>query len=174
MAKPMLAIDVDVMPAPALIVGGFYRAASSFKDFREPIEHSIREVILPSINNNFEVEGIPTWQPLSELTYERRKYPSKPILQQTGTLKLMATSIKPWTINDNDAYLLSSNLGEAFYGAIHESGSIWMVSRPWSTIQTQDEEKIEEIFRDHSLGRVLKYSVVGNLIGGAIRRFFRR
>lgn len=174
MARQTLSIDIDISPSPALIVGGFYRAAASFKDFREPIETSITEVISPAINRNFEAEGIPPWMPLADITYIKREFPGKPILQQTGTLRDIATSTRPWSIEDNEAFFLASQLGEAYYGAIHETGSVWMVSRPWSTIQDADEQKIEEIFRDHSLGRILKFSVVGNLVGGAIRRVFRR
>lgn len=174
MARQTLSIDIDVTPQPALIVSGFYRAANAFKDFRDPLEMSIRDVISPSINRNFEAEGIPSWAPLADVTYEKRQFPSKKILQQTETLKEIATSLSPWTIEDNEAYLLATNLGDAFYGAIHESGSIWMVARPWSTIQGAEEEQIEEIFRDASLGRIISNSVVGTIVGGAIRRFFRR
>ena len=174
MARQALSIDIEITPKPALIVGGFFRAANSFKDFKEPLEIAIRDVVSPAINHNFEVEGIPSWTPLADVTYQKRKYPGKPILQQSGTLKDIATSLRPWSIDNNEAFLLATSLGEAYYGAIHESGSIWMVSRPWSTIQDAEEQEIEEIFRDHSLGRILKFSIVGTLVGGAIRRFFGR
>jgi phage gpG-like protein len=168
MAKPTLTIDIDVTPKPAIIVGGFYRAANAFTSFKDPIEQAIKEVILPSINNNFESEGIPPWEPLTDATYARRENPGMPILQQTGRLKNVATSIKPWTINNNEAFLLSNNLGEAFYGAIHESGARFMPARPWSTISTLDEEKIEQVFAAHTIGRILKYATVTTIIGGAI------
>jgi len=168
MAKPMLSIDIDIDPSPAIIVGGFYRAAGAFRSFKQPIEEAIKGIVIPSINANFEAEGIPPWEPLAEVTITRREYPGMPILQQTGKMKEMVTSIKPWTINNNEAYLLASSLGSAYYAGIHEAGGPWLPARPWSTIQTADEARIEQIFLADSIGKILKYAIVTTVIGGGI------
>lgn len=162
----MMSLEID--PHPAIIVGGFYRAANAFRNFQDPIRKSIEEVIIPAIDNNFESEGIPPWEPLADATYLNREFPGKPILQQSGNLRSMATSIRPWTINDNEAFLLSSSMGDAYYGAFHEFGTKWMTARPWSTIDTRDEDAIEMVFLNNTLFKILKFATVTTLVGGLI------
>lgn len=177
MAKPMLQMDIEITPHPVLIVGGFFRAANHFRSFEEPLKDAINNVIIPGINHNFEVGGVPPWEPLSNATIFKRmeKGTGLQILVETGTLKQIATSIQPWTIHDNEAFFLSSNLGDAYYGAYHESGTQWMPARPWSTVSSQELDKVEQIFAVHALGGILKFTLVttlvGGLLGGAVAGF---
>jgi phage gpG-like protein len=167
-SEPML--KVDMLPPAPIIIRGFYAGANVFHNNEEALKTTIQTVVSPAIGNNFDVGGIPAWAPLSNATIERRERRGtggSQILVETGALKEIATSMRPWSIHDNEAYMLAGQLGNSYYGVFHDSGTHTMPARPWSTIDGKSEENIEEVFGAHVTGNFMKVMVVGTLVGGA-------
>lgn len=170
-----VAITLEWDPHPAIMATQFYVAASRFDNFKDPLKQTIDEVIRTSVKQNFEHEGRPAWQPLSNATLIRDQYTGdrKQILVKSGVLKEIVTSARPWTIEKDEAYLISGKLGEAYYGAIHQTGSRWMPARPWLGLTPQEEDKIEEIFSDWAFNTIAEVGLWGRAVG-LISGLFRR
>lgn len=169
-------ISIDWDPDPRILMAQFYSAAGAFQDFKEPLNRAVEEVVLPSIGTNFEVGGRPPWAPLSNETYIRDQYDTVPrqgILWKTATLKDAATSIRPWTADESSIYLVAGNLGDGWYGIIHQGGSQWMPARPWAVLQIEDEERIEELLSDWSVNTIVEIGLWGRTLG-FVRGMFRR
>lgn len=66
------AIEVDFKPSIALTVAAFNTLGVNVKSFKEPLKRAIKKVMIPSIKENFDVGGRPTWEPLSEETQIRK------------------------------------------------------------------------------------------------------
>jgi phage gpG-like protein len=164
-------LSVDWDPHPAIVAGQFFAARGAFRSgFRRDLESVVRGTVIPSIENNFESEGIPPWTPLADATVEKRmaKGTGLKILDETGLLKSVATSTQPWQYNDNEAFLMGSNLGDAFYGVYHEFGTRFMPQRSWATISPQTEDRIEEVLASTSIGKILRYVTVATVVGGSV------
>lgn len=166
-------ITLSWSPHPAIIAAQFISAADALESHRDPLVRAVEQVVSPAIKQNFDSEGRPAWTPLANTTLARRANPSSPILVQTGLLKQVATSVKPWTINDDTAYLIAGQLGDAYYGAIHNSGSRWMPARPWSVMSSEDERAIEEVFSNWAFNTVAQVGLWGRAVG-FITGLFRR
>lgn len=109
-------------PSIGLVAKDLRRLGLQLESFKEPITRSIRQVMMPSINKNFEAEGRPErWERLAEYTVEVRGA-TGPILTRTGALKRGASSFGIWSISDTSAAVkgLPSNI---WYGAVHQAGS---------------------------------------------------
>jgi phage gpG-like protein len=165
--QPMLSVDM-VPPAP-IIIGGFMAGAGTFRNNEAALKDAIQTVVAPALGRNFDVGGVPPWTPLSQATLTRRanRGTGDKILVEYGTLKEVAMSMRPWSIRDNEAFMLANQLGDAQYGLFHDTGTVFMPDRPWSTLDSRAEEQVEEVFEAHVLGRFMAAMTVGSLIGGA-------
>lgn len=167
--KSLMSVEWD--PHPAIVAAQFYTAAHVFKSgFRNELLTAVKQVVIPAIERNFDQEGVPSWAPLADSTISRRlrQGTGTTILNETGTLRSVATSMRPWVLNDNEAYLMGGNLDEAYYGVYHEFGTRWMPQRSWATITPDQENKIVDVFADASTGKLLKIISVATLVGGSI------
>lgn len=120
------------------------RVDRAFRDFTEPLTRSLREVILPSIRENFDSEGRPPWERLAESTVERRQS-AHPILYQSGTLRDVATDPQTWKVTQ-DTVSPEGIDSKLEYAKYIQGGTRLMPARPFLVLQDEDGEKIQEIF----------------------------
>jgi phage gpG-like protein len=164
-------IDLQFKPSLAIIAGQIDKLGVDIRSFRVPLQRSVRQVMIPSIRKNFESEGRPKWQPLSELTIARKG--NGRILQDTGKLMRTMGYQNIWTITKNFA-VIQDLPSSVWYGKVHQSGAsvgakrskaIKNVStgrvvanvsqgegfnipaRPFVSFQKSDERAIESVFR---------------------------
>ncbi len=148
---------VEASPPIGLMVERFNKMGIDIRSFKEPLETSVRDVLVPSIRTNFEVGGRPKWRALEPTTLERRGGSTdadtygagaSPLIA-TGKLMRAATAFARWGYTRETAFF--SNL-PVMYGIYHQYGFVnaqtenWVAARPFLVIQPQDEEKIEKVF----------------------------
>lgn len=107
-------------PSIGLVARDIDRLGLSITSFKEPLSKAIQDVMLPSIRTNFDREGRPTWEALSEDTVKLRGS-SGPILNRSGALKRGASSFNIWTITDTAA-TVKSLPDSIWYGVVHQAG----------------------------------------------------
>lgn len=122
-------------------------ASYGIRSFREPLTKSVREVVIPSIRNNFAAEGRPGWAPLAPSTVLSRQGASGPILNRTGRLLKVATQFNIWTYTKDSAQITGID-SRVKYGKYHQGGTRKMPARPFIVLQDEDEEQIERIFAE--------------------------
>lgn len=146
--------EYPITKSPRVMMLSFENLAKGIKSLREPLELAIKGVLAPSFRQNFYVGGRPAWEPLSDVTIERKhakgsKNPET-ILVDTGALRRMAGQLNIWTVEGG-----YGNIGAAEarldnmtlpYAEIHQVGMTNMPARPWAVIQPEDEEKIQFVF----------------------------
>lgn len=158
-AVPM---SIDIHPSPLILAGMFGALAEGVRSYRKPLEKAIREVVIPSIRENFNVAGRPPWTPLSgytEATRVRLGYGvgiGAEILVRKGKLKRSATAFARWSFDKQTAWVGNDFPGDAWYGPIQQNGfeggyGAITPPRPFMMVQPQDEEKIQQVFL-HWLG----------------------
>lgn len=144
---PSVTIDGD-FSRDALILAGDLDALATYgiRSFREPLVKSVREVIIPSIRNNFAAEGRPAWAPLAPSTVLSRGA-SGPILNRSGRLLKVATQFNIWSYT-RDSATITGIESRVKYAKYHQGGTRKMPARPFILLQDEDEEQIERIFYD--------------------------
>lgn len=142
----------DFMPSPAIIAASVNKLGMDIRSFREPLKRAIKEVLIPSFQQNFAQGGRPAWEPLSEVTVEIRGS-SSPILIRSGRLQKTMGQQNIWTVTEEYA-VIERLPQQVWYGMIHQAGNRThsvTPARPFALIQPEDEEKIIEVF-DQWLG----------------------
>lgn len=172
MNEGQVQIDISFDPALALLIADFMSV--DFSDMKVPLTKIVKDVMVPSIQENFVQGGRPAWRPLSDSTTwvrnpsnggpqlitpgTRTRKVSGPAfgdnvpLVKSGALMAAATSVDAWTITDQDA--TAENLGDAPYGAFHQVGTPTIPARPFFVIQPQDEDQAVQIFEDWAFEKV--------------------
>lgn len=127
-------------------------------NMRTPLRESVRQVIIPSIDANFEAGGRPPWTPLAQSTTDRRirQGTGTRILQETGRLRQTATQFSRWDIGTDEAHIgnwpanVKTRAAVAEFGAERSGGSrsVRVPPRPFLLIQDRDADQIDEIFLD--------------------------
>ena len=119
-----MALSASFENAIPIVIEKINRLRVNIKSFRVPLELSIREVIIPSIQTNFNDSGRPGWAPLADATEKTREmlnfYPG-PALIRTGKLQRVATQLNIWEITSWDARMPSLP-DKVFYGNIQQEG----------------------------------------------------
>lgn len=135
---------------------------------RQPIEKSVREVLIPSITENFLAGGRPEpWEPLEASTIMQRAGVGRATflasmetltgsaapLMRTRKLFNAAKALARWRIRENTAtYDFSTFPEKAWYGIVHDQPPIatraGIPARPFALIQEKDIEDIVQIFWD--------------------------
>lgn len=155
-------VDIDWFPHPAIIASQFYSLAGdvNVKSLREPLKQSIQEVIAPAFRDNFLAGGRPAWVPLAEVTEEKKAakgYTEGPLIA-TGRLMRKASQLNAWTIDGQAGEARLDNLGDEYYGYVHQYGSEHIPQREWALLSPQEIDKVEEVF-----GRWLDVRIAKNL-----------
>jgi phage gpG-like protein len=96
------------------------------RSFREPLTRSIREVVGPSIRENFDKGGRPNqWDPLAadtpEIQSRIHNIGPHPILVRTGLMKRVMSQINIWTITGESA-ILKSVPSSIWYATVQQGG----------------------------------------------------
>lgn len=144
-------IDYTFSPPIEFVLADLNHLESSITSFREPMEESVRQVLMPSIDTNFHVGGRPAWEPLHGRTRTRNNREGRPLVR-TGNLRQVATSFNIWAFSDDEAWI--DRLPGAEYGVVHQTGAGGIPERPWAVYQTEDEEGVLEVF-EHWIDRIL-------------------
>lgn len=122
---PALVPTVTFGPTLGITAARIDKLGLDIRSMREPLTRAVREVMVPSIRQNFEAGGRPSWDPLADDTVLLREQAgyngSSPILNRTGTLKKVASQINIWDISQTSAVI--RDLPEkAWYGKVHQEG----------------------------------------------------
>lgn len=110
-------------PSVGIIARDIDKLGIDIRSFREPLKRAVQQVVIPSIQQNFESEGRPAWEPYASSTVEVREKLGQPVgdlLNKTGALKRTMGYLNLWTINANAAILLDIPL---WYGKIQHEGN---------------------------------------------------
>lgn len=118
--------------------------------FRQPLDRSVREVLIPAIEHQFDVGGDPKWKDtkaITKLNRIRRGNSPTPVLVETGKLKKAATAIGRWRVRDDEA-IFTGLPGHAYYGTYHLTGTMRnnMPIRDWARWDQGTESKCADIF----------------------------
>lgn len=133
------------------------RLGYNIRSFKDPLTRSVRQVIIPSIRENFESGGRPEWEQLAASTIAtrlREGYGIWPPLTKTGALKKKAAVFANWAITKDSAIMKEPKIKYAKY---HQSGTVRMPQRAFAMIQDEDEEDVERIFQIWLEERIQRY-----------------
>lgn len=118
-------LSFDFKPSIGILARDIDKLGMDISSFREPLEKSIRQVMIPSFRKNFEAEGRPGWTPMSEGTRAFRaktgKAQSSKLLHLTGALEAAVTSESLWSITDVFAAVRALPASVS-YGNVHQEG----------------------------------------------------
>ena len=120
---PKYGVEFTFSPSLAILAGKVDKLGMDIRSFREPLTRAIKQVVIPSIKQNFAAEGRPAWVPLNEDTLSVKNWKGYPpdILRRTGKLAKVAAQQNIWTINEKAAAVKS--LPESvFYGMVMQAG----------------------------------------------------
>lgn len=94
------------------------------RSFRVPLKRAIQQVVIPSIQTNFQVGGRPAWEPLSDYTLKRRAADGvggDAPLVRSGKLKRTLSYYNIWTVTSTMA-ILADLPEQVAYGGIQQAG----------------------------------------------------
>ena len=120
---PKYGVEFTFSPSLAILAGKVDKLGMDIRSFREPLHRAIKQVVIPSIKQNFADQGRPAWEPLNEDTLDIKNWKGYPpdILRRTGKLAKVAAQQNIWTINEKAAAVKS--LPESvFYGMVMQAG----------------------------------------------------
>lgn len=177
-----MGISIDMIPSPVIIVAAFDKLGLDIRSFKEPLTRSIKNVLAPSIRQNFEVGGRPEWQELSEATTRQKpSHKSEPLIRD-GALKRRASSVQTWDIDGMDGTAVLKVGDDVWYGIVHQEGSGesfeggvldrsgggvattkvaifgsgrgYVPQRVWALFQDEDVDEVEKVFEEWMQERV--------------------
>lgn len=143
---PVVTFDKSFYPNAKVVADDIEGLRRKIRSFREPLNESLRFVIIPSIKQNFLAEGRPKWAPLTAETV-RRRGSAHPILHRKGNLKKRSTQINIWNV-EKDRLYVSGLDRRVKYAKFHQGGTFQMPARPFMVYQNRDIVAIERIFRN--------------------------
>lgn len=150
-------VTIDIEPPMEAIEADLAAIGRDLSNMRTPLTTSIKTVLIPSIRENFTTGGRPDqWEPLAESTVEKRQRTGTgtTTLIETGRLMEGATQFSRWDVGTSEAHISNWNQDIALKAAVHQGGAVAtgrtrsadIPARPFLLIQTEDADKIEEIF----------------------------
>ncbi len=144
--RELFNVFLDWSPNP-LDIAVRLRAIDRFMgDFGKPLRRAVREVVIPSIDQNFAVEGRPAWPPLAASTVRKKGHDR--VLHESGALRSRATSFGAWEFSDREGDAWVSTLGLP-YEWVHQAGYRFIPKREYMMIQAEDVDQIAEKFEEH-------------------------
>jgi phage gpG-like protein len=117
-------VGITFEPTVGIAAGRIAKLGVDIRSFRVPLERAIKQVVIPSIQQNFQAGGRPEWEPLSDFTVKRRMdqgYPEGPTLVRSGRLKKTMAQFNIWTITTTMA-ILADLPQQVWYGAVQQGG----------------------------------------------------
>lgn len=156
-----LRVDRDIMafefsPSVGILARNINKLGIDIRSFREPLQRAIREVMIPSIQKNFEVGGRPDWEPLSDVTLDIRAREGRgdKVLVRTGALKRNMSYMTMWDINEERA-IIKDLPQRVWYGKLHQAGYGTMRAQISSEI-SKAAKRGERISSDEAGKRAMK------------------
>jgi phage gpG-like protein len=151
----MFTMGVTMIPSSAVLMAQFEDFGVGIRSLIEPLKESVRNVVIPSIRENFDAEGRPSWEPLSESREAQKAVQGLPpdILTASGALRRIATQLNIWEFDggygSGEAVASITGFGDADYGELHMSGTERMPAREFAVLQEEDEDGILEVFDNY-------------------------
>lgn len=121
---PALVSTVTFSPTLGIVAARIDKLGLDIRSFKEPLTRAIRQVMVPSIKKNFQDQGRPSWDSLSDATIKMRSsagYGAGPILNRSGLLARTAAQINIWDITQTNA-VIRDLPGKVWYGKVHQGG----------------------------------------------------
>jgi phage gpG-like protein len=126
-----------------------FHTTAGISDFSPVLKDIGREVVSPSVAQNFESEGRPAWAPLSPVTIARKQAAGAPrpsaILFHTGKMYEAATNHERYTVNRS---MLKAYPKRGPYWIYHQKGGPRLPQRVIMMLQAEDRTKINNMFAD--------------------------
>jgi phage gpG-like protein len=113
-------IDLKFTPSVGISARKFDKLKLDIRSFKEPLTRSIREVMIPSIRQNFDSGGRPPWEALAHSTVVTKKGDTRPLIR-TGELRRQMGYIKIWHIDTEKAFIADLP-AKVWYGKVHQAG----------------------------------------------------
>jgi phage gpG-like protein len=169
-----ITFEATFVPPLAIVAAHLNTLGAKVSSLEDPLRKAVREVVIPSIQTNFDVGGRPAWPPLADGTIEIRQHlghEGQGVLVLTGSLRGAMGDEGSWQISNDTAALSIPDY--VWYGNIHQQGyggkgggvsakgktfkeivrnaqAVQSVAsipqRPFAVLQTEDEVAIHEIF----------------------------
>jgi phage gpG-like protein len=116
-------VSFEFQPSIGILARDIDKLGADISSFEEPLRRAIREVMVPSFKKNFQMEGRPSWVPMSEATRIIRgnKGQGGKLLHRSGALERVVTQESLWSIGPNSATIRDLPSGVS-YGKIHQAG----------------------------------------------------
>lgn len=125
-----MGITVDMDPSPLILVAQFNKLGLDIRSFREPLKRSIQQVVAPSLQKNFDVEGRPdNWVPLAVGTITQKarigmnSTSARIPLFRYAKLYKQAGQLNLWKIDGLEGTAIAQLPENLFYGRIHQEGA---------------------------------------------------
>jgi phage gpG-like protein len=116
-------VGITFEPTVGIAAGRIAKLGIDIRSFRVPLERAIKQVVIPSIQANFNAGGRPEWEPLADYTLKRRENEgsgSAPLVR-SGRLKRKMAQFNIWTISPTMA-ILADLPQDVWYGAVQQGG----------------------------------------------------
>jgi phage gpG-like protein len=118
-------VGITFEPTLGIAAGRIAKLGIDIRSFRVPLERAIKQVVIPSIQANFNAGGRPeAWEPLSDFTLKRREQDGvggdSPLIR-SGRLKKTMAQFNIWTITPTMA-ILADLPDSVWYGKVQQGG----------------------------------------------------
>lgn len=118
-------VSFEFKPSIGILARDIELLGMSLSSFKEPLQRSIKEVMIPSFRKNFAAEGRPSWVPMSEATKMIRTRmgggSAGRLLHKTGALEHAVTQESLWSVTDVFA-AVKALPASVSYGNVHQEG----------------------------------------------------
>lgn len=124
-----MGITVEMDPSPLLLVAQFDKLGLDIRSFKVPLERSVKQVVGPSLQQNFHAQGRPTvWTELAAQTVMQKEaagysaVASRPLVR-TQDLYQTAGDHRIWNIDGVEGFATLELPADVWYGKVHQEGS---------------------------------------------------
>lgn len=169
---------IDFQPSPLLYAGKLDRFAADIRSFREILRQCVKDIVIPSIQRNFDAGGRPKWVPLAHATVVQKHGNTKP-LKRSGTLQRNMGFMSIWTFTRTEAFIADLP-DRIWYGKVHQAGAGGafehfydpvirrhvnlgdtgaIPARPFVMIQPRDRIRIEVAFKRWVAMRIKRHGL---------------
>lgn len=148
----MITITYSNAASPRLRAFQLSDLSHKLGSYKVPFNRAVREVLAPSIKQNFKDGGRPSWDALKDSTVRRKGHDRPLIRGGKGSKRLSwrAGAYKRWNINDKTAEYELPNVPYFRHqqeGFTH-IGNTRVPARPFAMIQPTDRDRVERIFNE--------------------------
>lgn len=142
----MITMSFDWTPGIDVVSAALYDFGLDIRSVKVPLQRSVKQVMIPSIQTNFDVGGRPGWQE-DTAEWMAMKQGDR-ILVNTGTLEGVATQVGVWKIDGQagEASMGDFPLDYGNYNQFGWHGAGQGPARPWAVMQDEDASAIEDVF----------------------------